>query len=172
MTENYTVTQGTVQAGDPHVCSDGNARNNLVYSVYEALVARDGVGFKPCLARSWAVEPDGLTWGLQLREGVRFHNGDRLKASDVVASLRRVVDPRIGGAYGTQGVYAGYIGDAEFTAPRGDTVRIRTGEPMADLLDAYPRLRRADIQAALEYAADTLAHEEVILEPRRRRTGS
>ncbi len=42
----------------------------------------------------------------------------------------------------------------------------------ADLLDAYPRLRRADIQAALEYAADTLAHEEVIVGPRRRRTGS
>ena len=42
----------------------------------------------------------------------------------------------------------------------------------ADLLDAYPRLKRADIQAALSYAADTLAHEEVIVEPRHRRTGS
>jgi uncharacterized protein (DUF433 family) len=32
----------------------------------------------------------------------------------------------------------------------------------ADLLDAYPRLTREDIQAAMRYAADTLAHEEVI----------
>ena len=32
-----------------------------------------------------------------------------------------------------------------------------------DLLDAYPHLTGADIRAALAYAADTLAHEEVLL---------
>jgi uncharacterized protein (DUF433 family) len=32
----------------------------------------------------------------------------------------------------------------------------------ADLLDAYPRLSRQDIQACIRYAADTLAHEEVL----------
>ncbi len=31
-----------------------------------------------------------------------------------------------------------------------------------DLLDAYPRLTREDIQAAIGYAADTIAHEETI----------
>ncbi len=37
----------------------------------------------------------------------------------------------------------------------------------ADLLDAYPQLTPDDIQAAIRYAADTLAHEEtVILESR------
>ena len=30
----------------------------------------------------------------------------------------------------------------------------------ADLLDAYPQLTSEDIQAAIRYAADTLAHEE------------
>lgn len=33
----------------------------------------------------------------------------------------------------------------------------------ADLLDAYPRLTRDDLQAAMRYAADTVAHEEVVL---------
>ncbi len=33
----------------------------------------------------------------------------------------------------------------------------------ADLLDAYPRLTREDVQAAIGYAADTLAHEETVL---------
>ena len=33
------------------------------------------------------------------------------------------------------------------------------------LLDAYPRLRREDIRAAIEYAADTIAHEQIILLP-------
>jgi uncharacterized protein (DUF433 family) len=32
----------------------------------------------------------------------------------------------------------------------------------ADLLDAYPQLTSEDIQAAIRYAADTLAHEETI----------
>jgi len=35
----------------------------------------------------------------------------------------------------------------------------------ADLLEAYPRLQHADIQAALAYAADSLAHETIILQP-------
>lgn len=32
------------------------------------------------------------------------------------------------------------------------------------LLEAYPHLKKEDIQAAVRYAADTLAHEEVLLE--------
>jgi len=37
------------------------------------------------------------------------------------------------------------------------------GASEADLLDAYPRLTREDIQAAIRYAADTLAHEEIVV---------
>jgi uncharacterized protein (DUF433 family) len=40
--------------------------------------------------------------------------------------------------------------------------KLSEGVSEADLLDAYPRLTRADIQAAMRYAADTLAHEEVV----------
>jgi uncharacterized protein (DUF433 family) len=32
-----------------------------------------------------------------------------------------------------------------------------------DLLVAYPKLTREDIQAAIRYAADTLAHEERLI---------
>jgi uncharacterized protein (DUF433 family) len=38
--------------------------------------------------------------------------------------------------------------------------KLSEGATEADLLDAYPRLTREDIQAALAYAADTVAHEE------------
>jgi uncharacterized protein (DUF433 family) len=37
--------------------------------------------------------------------------------------------------------------------------KLSEGATEADLLDAYPRLTRDDIQAAIGYAADTLAHE-------------
>ena len=48
--------------------------------------------------------------------------------------------------------------------------KLSEGAAEADLLDAYPRLTREDIQAAIGYAADTVAHEEtLILEPSRKR---
>lgn len=47
--------------------------------------------------------------------------------------------------------------------------KLSEGAREADLLDAYPRLTREDIKAAIGYAADTLAHEEtVMLQPPRK----
>ena len=43
--------------------------------------------------------------------------------------------------------------------------KLGEGATEADLLDAYPRLTREDIQAALAYAADSLAHETILLQP-------
>jgi uncharacterized protein (DUF433 family) len=37
------------------------------------------------------------------------------------------------------------------------------GATEADLLDAYPRLTRDDIQAVLRYAADSVAHDVIVL---------
>jgi uncharacterized protein (DUF433 family) len=41
--------------------------------------------------------------------------------------------------------------------------KLAEGATEDDLLDAYPRLAREDIRAAIAYAADTVAHEEIIL---------
>ena len=41
--------------------------------------------------------------------------------------------------------------------------KLSEGASEADLLDAYPRLAREDIQAALAYAADLIAHETILL---------
>ena len=38
--------------------------------------------------------------------------------------------------------------------------KLSEGASESDLLDAYPHLTREDIQAAMRYAADTVAHEE------------
>lgn len=43
--------------------------------------------------------------------------------------------------------------------------KLGEGATQADLLDAYPRLAREDIQAALTYAADWLAQETILLQP-------
>ncbi len=131
-----TVMQSSVAIGDPHICSDSVNRLSLVFSIYDALITRDAAGnYVPALARSWSVAEDDLTWTFHLRPDVQFHNGEILTADDVVATLERVLDPAIGGAFGTQGVYLSYLGDAGISAHDELTVRIVTPEPMADLLD-------------------------------------
>lgn len=48
--------------------------------------------------------------------------------------------------------------------------KLSEGATETDLLDAYPNLTRQDIQAAVGYAADILAHEETILLDKPNRT--
>ncbi|MBI4318182.1 MAG: DUF433 domain-containing protein [Chloroflexi bacterium] len=42
--------------------------------------------------------------------------------------------------------------------------KLSEGATVEDLLDAYPRLTRDDIRAALAYAADSLAHETIVMQ--------
>ena len=50
--------------------------------------------------------------------------------------------------------------------------KLSEGATESELLEAYPRLTRRDIQAAIKYAADTIAHEDTIsVTPRRRARG-
>lgn len=41
--------------------------------------------------------------------------------------------------------------------------KMSEGASESELLDAYPRLTRRDLQAAIRYAADTLAHEKTVI---------
>jgi len=40
--------------------------------------------------------------------------------------------------------------------------KLAEGATEADLLDAYPRMTREDLQAVLHYAADTVGHEVIL----------
>lgn len=80
---------------DPHLTS-ATATRNMMENVYDTLVMLDSTGqIVPGLAESWESSEDGLTWTFNLREGVTFHNGDPLTASDVVFSINRIKDPEV-----------------------------------------------------------------------------
>jgi peptide/nickel transport system substrate-binding protein len=43
----------------------------------------------PQMVEGHTVDADDLTWTLQLRDGLQFHDGEKVLARDCVASLRR-----------------------------------------------------------------------------------
>jgi peptide/nickel transport system substrate-binding protein len=69
----------------------------LVQQVAEYLV-RVGPDYVPVpeLAVGWAPNADASVWTFRIRQGVRFSDGTALSAADVVASLRRLLDPASG----------------------------------------------------------------------------
>ena len=48
--------------------------------------------------------------------------------------------------------------------------KVSEGATETDLADAYPKLTPDNIHAAVRYAADTLAHEEIVIVPPRKKT--
>lgn len=135
-TDCLTIMQKEVRLGDPHVNSDDRNNLSILLNIYEPLVTYGENGeFHPCLAESWTLDEDACTWTFGLRSGVRFQDASPFSAGDVIASMQRVLSPHMSGELGTQSLYRSYLGDAHIEALDRMTVRIRTPEPMADLLD-------------------------------------
>jgi peptide/nickel transport system substrate-binding protein len=67
-----------------------NKARLLVFNQFDALVskAEDG-SFQPWLAKSWKVTDDGLTYTLELRDDVTFHDGTKFDAASVKANLEQ-----------------------------------------------------------------------------------
>src|ERR1700749_1299089 len=64
-------------------------------NVYEPLITYDERAHKfvPRLAKSWQ-RIDDKTFEFDLRDDVKFHNGDKFDADDVVATINYITDPK------------------------------------------------------------------------------
>lgn len=83
---------------DPGVGNDYVSSTALA-NIYDTLVFPEADGtLSPWLATDWTTSEDGLTWTFNLRQGVKFHNGDELTAADVAFSMKRLVT--MGEGYG------------------------------------------------------------------------
>lgn len=70
--------------------SSDSLQQALIGNVYETLVKRgDDNSLQPGLAQSWDVSQDGLTYRFNLRQGVRFSNGDVMNSDSVLQSLQQ-----------------------------------------------------------------------------------
>jgi peptide/nickel transport system substrate-binding protein len=62
----------------------------LLYALHDALLKpMPGNSMSPSLATKWSESEDGLTYDFELRQGVKFHNGDPFTAEDIQFSFER-----------------------------------------------------------------------------------
>ncbi|MBS5942789.1 MAG: ABC transporter substrate-binding protein [Finegoldia magna] len=90
--ETLTVaTSGDAISLDP-VSTNDNQSSNVMSQIYEGLVeiGEDNKP-KPLLAEK-IDQKDDVTYTIHLKKNVKFHNGEEMKANDVVFSLKRAVD--------------------------------------------------------------------------------
>jgi peptide/nickel transport system substrate-binding protein len=82
---------------DPTTCAVGS-QFTLAGLVYNTLASVNYLDWSvsPELAESWDFNKDFTKWQLKLRKGVNWHNGKPFTSDDVVWSLRRILDPKVG----------------------------------------------------------------------------
>jgi len=113
---------------DPAVGID-NVAITTTQNLYDTLLTADENGIlQPLVVKSWDFDVNTLTYIFKINKGIKFHNGDELKASDVVFSLKRMID--IGEGYGY--LFSGAIKD--YSAPDTETVITTLEHPIANFL--------------------------------------
>ena len=133
---------------DPAVGSDSSSVEALV-NIYDTLVFPQADGTAgPWLAETWETSPDGLTWTFHLREGVKFHSGNELKASDVAFSLQRLIDIGEGYAY----LFKDRVASVE--AADDYTVVIQLAQPYGPFLSTLCRVYVLEEALVTEHQKD------------------
>ncbi len=119
--------QGDSLTLDPHAQNEGPT-TMVSRQIYEALVTRGlDMSIGPQLAKKWAtVDPN--TWYFYLRDDVKFSNGQKMTAEDVVFSILRAKKPTSD--------FKEYISTVSSAKAIDDyTVQIKTSKPNPILLN-------------------------------------
>jgi peptide/nickel transport system substrate-binding protein len=120
------VAQGAdAKTLDPHATNDQPSAE-IFAQIYNTLVDQDDeLKIIPILAESYT-QPDAYTTIFKLRKGVKFHNGEILKATDVKFTLERAkASPQVN-------FVVAMIKEIE--TPDDETVIVRTEKPFGALL--------------------------------------
>ena len=101
----------------------------MLYALHDAMVKpMPGQAAEPCLAESWKMAPDGLSYEFTVRNGVKFHHGEPVTAEDVKFSFERY-----------RGTSAALLKErvAAVETPDVRTVRFVLKKPWPDFLTFY-----------------------------------
>ena len=126
------LTQSDLNIVDP-VWTTAYVTRNHGYMVFDTLYGQTGQagGFKatPQMVAGHVVEDDGRTWKLTLREGLVFHDGEKVLARDCAASIKR---------WGARDAFGQALmaRTDEVSSPDDKTILFRLKQPFALLPDA------------------------------------
>lgn len=83
------IPQANLTSLDP-VWTTAVVTRNHAFMIYDQICAQDAAGaIRPQMAEGWTVADDRLTWTFVLRDGLMFHDGEKVLAKDAVASIKR-----------------------------------------------------------------------------------
>jgi oligopeptide transport system substrate-binding protein len=144
---HLVFASGGMEFLDPAKVAE-TAGHHLMMNVFEGLyVYNRGDGLPvPSMAQAHEVSPDGLTWTVHLRPGVKWSDGVAVTAQDFVWSWRRVLEPKTASRAaqllwfldGAQAFNEGATTDPETVgvhAPDDHTLLIRLKNPTPFFLD-------------------------------------
>jgi len=131
------IAQGIdVRSWDIHD-HNNTATEALHVNVFDYLVWRNqDLEIQPALATSWE-QVDETTWRFELREGVKWHDGEPFTAEDVKWTLERIANPETGAELREHGQYKQI---QEVRIVDDHTVEIITFAPEPVLLNRLCRL--------------------------------
>ncbi|MBI5139407.1 ABC transporter substrate-binding protein [Candidatus Nomurabacteria bacterium] len=92
------ITEGIV--GTPRfinpVLAFSDVDRDLISLIYSGLMRKDTDGaLIPDLAASYQVSPDGLVYTFTLKDKIYFHDGEPVKATDILFTINKIKDPII-----------------------------------------------------------------------------
>ena len=126
-------------AADPSTLNCGIESSQIVAmvtsNIYNGLLHMDEESNPhPDLAQSWEISPDGLVYTFQLRDNVKWHDGQPLTSADVKFSFENLV-----GKYNARGREA-YRNIKAIETPNATTVKIslkKVYSPFLEILTAH-----------------------------------
>lgn len=123
------VPHGDLVVVDPILNIDYMARNHG-YMIYDTLFAFDSKNeIQPQMVDTWTVSDDRMTYSFKLRPGLKWHDGQPVRAADCVASLQRW------GKRDSMGI-AMFAAMESIKATGEDTFEIKLAKPFGHVLAA------------------------------------
>jgi peptide/nickel transport system substrate-binding protein len=123
------IPQADLTVLDP-VWTTAYVTRNHGFMIFDTLYGQDSsYRASPQMVEGHAVENDGKLWKITLRDGLKFHDGEKVLARDCVASIRR---------WGARDAFGQALMDAtaELSAPDDRTIRFVLKRPFPLLPDA------------------------------------
>ena len=97
-TSGGTITEGII--GMPTLVNPilavSDADKDITVLVFSGLMRKTGNGeFIPDLAESYTISPDGKNYTFSLKNNLKFHDGSKITADDIIFTIEKIKDPLV-----------------------------------------------------------------------------